>query len=240
MNKVISFIVSVIILVLAGCWVYQSKNYVKNNNISGIFEPQNATYIIEGDSITLVNGKAEKEITSGSASKIEVMTWGQVVTGDLNADKSDDAVLMLTYSTGGSGTFYYIVAALKDSQSDKAIGTNAILLGDRIAPQNFSIDKGIIVVNYADRKSDEPMSTPPSEGITRNFKIQDTNLVEIIFCRQEQRDADGCNDIYSPICAKVNIQCIKAPCDPIYQTFGNNCQACMNPLVEYYTAGECK
>ena len=45
---------------------------------------------------------------------------------------------------------------------------------------------------------------------------------------------------YEPVCATVNIQCIKAPCDPIKETFSNSCTACINPLVESYTQGECK
>lgn len=61
-----------------------------------------------------------------------------------------------------------------------------------------------------------------------------------ILCKVEQRNIDACAAIYDPVCAKVNIQCIKAPCDPINQTFSNSCTACNNPLVESYAGGECK
>lgn len=308
-KKIFLTIIILIIIGAAGYWVYQSKTPAGNGGIESVFDPKNATYAIEGDSITLINGKAEKEIAPGSASKIEVMVWGEPTT-DLKADEANDAALILTYSAGGSGTFYYIAAALQDPQSGEAIGTNAILLGDRIAPENISIDNRTIVVNYADRKSNEPMSSSPSVGITRTFEIQGTDLVEvtsesarkeqacaisggtiktslccqssgdfpnscligacgcapsashevkicdcgedkcfdgiecvvtnqITFCQPSQRQGDVCFQIYDPVCAKVNIQCIKAPCDPIRETFSNACEACRNPLVESYTKGEC-
>ncbi|QFR39581.1 hypothetical protein A9Q91_05160 [Candidatus Gracilibacteria bacterium 28_42_T64] len=34
-----------------------------------------------------------------------------------------------------------------------------------------------------------------------------------------------CTMEYSPVCGKVEVQCIKAPCDPIKQTFSNTCVA---------------
>ena len=65
------------------------------------------------------------------------------------------------------------------------------------------------------------------------------NSESIFYCAKEQRDADVCVQIYDPVCAKVNIQCIKAPCDPINQIFSNSCEACKNSLVESYIRGEC-
>ncbi len=59
-------------------------------------------------------------------------------------------------------------------------------------------------------------------------------------CTAESRQGDVCAQVYAPVCARVNIQCIKAPCNPIEQTFSNNCEACHNGLVESYSEGECK
>lgn len=33
-----------------------------------------------------------------------------------------------------------------------------------------------------------------------------------------------CTMDYTPVCGEVQVQCIKAPCDPVQQTFGNRCQ----------------
>lgn len=58
-------------------------------------------------------------------------------------------------------------------------------------------------------------------------------------CSDDQRGADLCAEIYEPVCATVDVQCPKAPCDPVIQTFSNSCVACRNPLVESYTSGAC-
>lgn len=60
-----------------------------------------------------------------------------------------------------------------------------------------------------------------------------------IECTEEQRNVDACIEIYQPVCATVNIQCIKAPCDPIEETYANSCKACSNSLVSSYRNGEC-
>ena len=59
-------------------------------------------------------------------------------------------------------------------------------------------------------------------------------------CQSKQRNADFCTADYTPVCATVEIQCIKAPCNPIQQTFSNSCNACKNSLVKSYVVGECQ
>jgi len=96
----------------------------------------------------------------------------------LNGDAVPDAALMMTQDAGGTGTFYYVAAALAMPQGTR--GTNALYLGDRIAPQNISIQNGEIVVNYADRSPGEPMTAQPSVGVTRYFKIDaSSTLIEV-------------------------------------------------------------
>jgi hypothetical protein len=73
--------------------------------------------------------------------------------------------------------FYYIVAALNTPTGYK--GTDAILLGDRIAPQTTEFKGGKIVANYADRRQDEPFSEVPSVAVSKYFKITSGELVEI-------------------------------------------------------------
>lgn len=59
-----------------------------------------------------------------------------------------------------------------------------------------------------------------------------------IYCKKEQRNADGCIEIYQPVCgwSNENIKCLKYPCA---STYSNYCFACVNEDVEYYTSGEC-
>jgi hypothetical protein len=38
-----------------------------------------------------------------------------------------------------------------------------------------------------------------------------------------------CTREYSPVCAKVQVQCFRAPCYPIYKTYSNKCMMRTNP-----------
>ncbi len=171
-----STIIAIIIalIVIAGGWYW----WMHDNAISSAPKDyKNATYIIEGQPITLVNGQAQTASAPGSAAQTVTHYFGNDATGDLNGDGRPDVGFILTQTTGGSGTFYYAVAAL--NMADGYHGTNAILLGDRIAPQTTEIKDGQLIVNYADRKPDEPMTATPSVGITKYLKVEGTSLVEI-------------------------------------------------------------
>lgn len=71
------------------------------------------------------------------------------------------------------------------------------------------------------------------------FKPNTSKNTEKIFCEDSQRNVDACIEIYQPVCGYVQIECITAPCNPVPETFSNNCFACSNSRVTYYTEGEC-
>lgn len=52
-------------------------------------------------------------------------------------------------------------------------------------------------------------------------------------------DPGYCTTEFAPVCAEVQIQCIKAPCDPIQQTFSNRCEMNKNKLAKFLHEGEC-
>lgn len=124
--------------------------------------PQNISYSIDGESIQLVNGKAERLITPDSTTKETYTLFGEPTFGDIDSDGDLDAVSYLTRDGGGSGIFYYVVVAVNASGTYR--GTNAMFLGDRIAPQNINFLNGKAVANFAERKVGEPFTTPPSMG----------------------------------------------------------------------------
>jgi hypothetical protein len=136
---------------------------------------KDATYIIEGNPVTLVNGNAEREVATGSASKIVTTYFGNEAVGDLDGDGKDDIAFLLTQNTGGTGIFYYVAVGLKTDTGYQ--GTNAVLLGDRIAPQTTEIRDGQITVNYAERAEGEPMTTQPSVGVSKYLKVSGMELV---------------------------------------------------------------
>lgn len=133
---------------------------------------KNAEYLINGQKVKLENGVSEVEAAPGSASKIITRYFGNEVKHDLNDDGREDVAFLLTQETGGSGTFFYVVAALNTPLG--YIGSDAVLLGDRIAPQTTHMDEertvngtmrqNVIVVNYAVRLPGEPFTARPSLG----------------------------------------------------------------------------
>lgn len=186
-RNLILIIILIIVIVGIGYWIYQPGLKVKNltETEKTVLDPKNCTYIIEGKEVTLVNGIAEEEIMPGSESKTITKYFGNAVKADLNNDGIDDVAFLLTQDGGGSGTFYYITVALSSENSCK--GANAILLGDRIAPQTTEIKNGGIIVNYADRKIDESMVVSPSIGITKQFVLEGMTLKDITLEDNEVR-----------------------------------------------------
>lgn len=178
-KKVAILIIAIVTLGGIGYWVYQST--AKKRLPS---EAQSATYLIEGKSITLANGLSEIEGVPGSASKIITRYFGNEVKHDLNDDGREDVVFLLTQEAGGSGVFFYIVAAL--STPTGYVGSQALFLGDRIAPLSIEIDEGkttrgtnrqnVIVVNYAIRAPGEPFTTSPSVGKSLWLKIDPVTM----------------------------------------------------------------
>ncbi len=143
-----------------------SDNNINDDNVAK--DPQNTTYTIEGEKVTLINGKSADGKTT---------MFGEPTIGDLNGDSANDAGVILVVS-GGSGTFYYASTALNNTKTYTYDGTNSIILGDRISPQTKDIQNEIYTVNYADRPQGAPMTEQPSVGVSKYFKINGTTLVE--------------------------------------------------------------
>jgi hypothetical protein len=139
--------------------------------------PANAAFLIENDWLQLENGRIEREVAPGSASRITIILMGEPLYSDLNYDKEKDAVLLLTYQGGGSGTFYYLAAALHEKGGFR--GKNTIWLGDRIGYPTAEVRNGLISVTYLDRRPDESMATAPSVQKTRYFIVEESRLQEV-------------------------------------------------------------
>lgn len=70
--------------------------------------------------------------------------------------------------------------------------------------------------------------TPPEIGTT-----------EVTYCNPNNRP-EMCYDLYAPVCGLVQVQCITTPCDPVPETFSNDCNACAQSNVISYTEGACE
>lgn len=163
----------VVALIFTGAWFWWGS---ASTAPAHLVDYKDATYMIEGKDVTLINGRAEAAQFPEGASQTVTQYADNNASGDLNGDGTPDIAFLLTQQGGGSGTFYYVVVAVKTPQGYQ--GTNAILLGDRIAPQTTEIHNGELVVNYAVRKEGEPMTASPSVGVSKYLKIKGMTLVE--------------------------------------------------------------
>lgn len=57
-----------------------------------------------------------------------------------------------------------------------------------------------------------------------NLTITTPTKNTYVFVKHEDKPAI-CTKEYMPVCGQVQVQCIKAPCNPIQETFGNACMA---------------
>lgn len=173
MNKKIY--ISILILIV---FVFLLINFYSKNNKVAVADYKNAEYSIEGETVRLVDGFAETETAPGSATKKVTRFFGNEFFTDLDGDGDTDVVFLLTQESGGSGTFFYVVAGLLDK--GQYLGSDGYLLGDRVAPQSINQSenprhKNVVVVNYADRNPGEAMTISPSFGKSVYLKIDSTN-----------------------------------------------------------------
>jgi len=173
-NKKLTFITLGVLVLGIAAYSLSSNRAPSAPSAGTAFNPLDATYTIEGQPVTLVNGKSEVPAAPGSSANVVTTVFGSPVSGDLNNDGLPDAALMLVQNSGGSGTFYYIAAAMNTASG--TAGTNAILLGDRIAPQDVEINNGEAVANYAVRKPGEPMTAQPSLAVSKFFVVDGVTL----------------------------------------------------------------
>jgi hypothetical protein len=178
-------IVIILAIIVGGVTLWYLNQSESSHQPVGIEQPEkitldskNCTYILDDKNIALKNGYSEDSIYPGSSSKNITQYFGNEVSGDFNKDGLSDAAFILSQKQSGSGFFYYIAVALGNSRGCK--GTNAVFLGDRIAPQTINIDdENRIVVNYTERKKGESTTTPPSIGVTKRFVVEGTTLKDI-------------------------------------------------------------
>ncbi len=141
----------------------------KPSDIPAVASYKDATYTIEGESVHLVAGHESEAAAPGSAATVDTDYFGNEATGDLNGDGSPDIAFIVTQSGGGTGIFFYAVAAIRTPSG--YIGTNAVFLGDRIAPQATEIRNGTAIFNYAERRETDPMTEAPSVGASKYLKF---------------------------------------------------------------------
>lgn len=130
--------------------------------------PQNATYVIDESQFELLEGESVKKPLYSTESTETVTLYGEPAYGDIDGDGDDDALVILTYQSGGSGTFYY--GALAWYERGTYTGTDTVLLGDRIAVDTYEIRGGIGHIEYRTYREDETFVDEPT--LSQAIKVE--------------------------------------------------------------------
>ena len=154
---------TVIIVLVGGFFAFNAYIY-NEKQASEEAEYQDAEFVLEGQRVRL-----------GENTRY----FGNELRTDLDGDGREDVAFIVTHSPGGSGTFYYAVAALNTERG--YIGSDGYLLGDRIAPQSTTVSpnprhKHVVVFTYADRAADDPMTAQPSVGKSVYLKLDPSSM----------------------------------------------------------------
>lgn len=104
------------------------------------------------------------------------------VFGDLNGNGHKEAALLLSQETGGSGTFFYVAAAI--AKDGRLRCTNAVSIVDQVDPQTICVGDGVIVARYKDRCLEASMAEPPSIAKKLNSRL----LADIWRCSSHNRN----------------------------------------------------
>lgn len=177
-KKSIGFIIVSAVLVV-GYFIFQSPVVDPVEVTVEKNDHKNATYMIEGNPVQLTDGYAQSESAAGASDQTITRYFGNELVTDLDGDGDDDIAFVLSQETGGSGIFYYAVAAL--NTEDGYVGSDGYLLGDRIAPQSTNVSQNprhvnVVVFNYVERAPGEPMTAQPSVGASVYLKVDPTTM----------------------------------------------------------------
>lgn len=139
----------------------------------------NATYqseYVESGEVTLTDGVYHVEPAAGEVGPrvhVELVEeWNTY--GDLNGDGVDDAAVILSSNTGGSGVFFDVAAVLNQGGEPQHVAS--AFLGDRVVINSLAITDGTIVVDMIQQAADDPLCCP-SQRTVRTYALDDSGLV---------------------------------------------------------------
>ncbi len=148
MKKVI-VATAVFILVIVGLFVFNAYTYTENPADEGLFtDYKTGRYLISGTPMQLgMNG---------------VRYFGNEVLADIDNDGDQDVAFLITQERGEDGVRFFLAGALKEEGGYR--GSQAMMIGDNIAPQTTEWRDGLVLINFAERRANEPLTTPPHMG----------------------------------------------------------------------------
>ncbi|MCB0096196.1 MAG: hypothetical protein KDE46_10770 [Caldilineaceae bacterium] len=139
----------------------------------------NATYMSEftdSGEVTLVDGEVEMDMANGDEGNLYVVLTDSIARGDLNGDDVEDAAVIITSSTGGTGIFYDLAAVLNVDGEPQNVAIAE--LGDRVNILDLAVADGQIMVDMMVQGLDDPMCCPSLE-VTNTYQLDGNMLAEV-------------------------------------------------------------
>ncbi len=139
-----------------------------------------ATYPVEGSStgfITLTDGMGQEDLPDSESSlTVNIL---DAMSADLDGDGVEDAVVLLSVNTSGTGVFHFIHGVFTDSGG--TLATDGVSLGDRIAIDDLSIDAntGSVTVRYRDHSDQVGFTDPPDLIVVSDLQILTFGATEV-------------------------------------------------------------
>jgi len=137
------------------------------------------TYVgVYDEPVALEDGRWEGEpYAAGAASRPAVELVGDFrLTGDLNGDGSEEAVVLLAKSSGGSGTYNYLAVVGRDGKNPVNLGTAGI--GDRVQVRSAGLADGRIELDVIQQGPGDAACCP-SQKAKRTWALDDSGLTEV-------------------------------------------------------------
>jgi len=162
-NNGYTILILLMAVVVFAAIIYKSDFVKKTDDkkIEIVTDYRNATYTIDGVVTKLTNGRSVIVTDPVLETSVTTQYVGNEAIGDFDKDGRMDIAFVVRQDTGGSGTFYYLVAAL--NKESGYVGGEATFLGDRILLESTAVvDEDIIVVKFKDRKPTDDFTVAPS------------------------------------------------------------------------------
>ena len=142
---------------------------VESATISGIYS----------DAIRLEQGRYQGEpFAPGGVSRPTVTLLAEPRTSaDVDGDGSPEWVVVLTESSGGSGTFYYLAVLQQNGPGYRSVST--VFLGDRVRVEQLSFDGRTVRLDLLVSGKDDPACCP-TELRTHRWRWFENDLKAVV------------------------------------------------------------
>jgi hypothetical protein len=148
------------LLVLASCASKPARPIARQLIENAKYTPQDLVA-----SVQLMNGNWDGPSDTGFSHPYVSMMPDFTVYGDINGDGSNEAVVIVHESGGGSGIFRVLALFARPGNDVQHLGS--VPLGDRIQIRSVQIQPGQLIAEYVRQAENEPHCCPTEMARTR-------------------------------------------------------------------------